>query len=576
MRNQDKIIVNSHNIEFGYELISVIPYAYYLQSKGLLEKTISGNDTECLYYFSPNHEINSQPRSWYNTKNCTTPNIKIHKDYLDKSQFLAPDYKSRFANDRFKFDKEIVVICNRVNVEWSVRPINFFDLPTLKAMFELLQDEYQIIYINVEGRPELYDNENPISIGDYQLLKSYPKCINIHDLHKSNSDLTFNELQLMIFANCQKYITMNGGHAILSAFFGGENILMSKRGKPEARELHHSVNSFYRWYHELGGQRVIHVDNETLLLERIKMQWIDKQPVVNVLVRTSERPKYFEICIKSILEQTYKNVNIWVAIDSVHDYTVKYPVYPVHVKKQKNIPVIENDENYGVPFPQNLFLNELQAKVKSGLIIYLDDDDKFTHNTSIELIVNSYLQGNQLIFWNVRSNKRTIPTSENFGKAPVCCDISGIGFAFDAKYKFLAEWEPYKRGDYRVATKLYNNIENREFINLVLTQTQNGQHYGAKTDLLKFEPMEKIKVEIVRLRNTRHGKSKYSIGQVLEVDGAVAKQLLAHKIAKIWQPEIKKVEQVVDHNRPIEVIEEPVLIEKEQESKPKKGRKSKK
>jgi len=575
MKKQDKITVNSHNIEFGYELISVIPYANYLQSKGLLEKTISGNDTQCLYYFSPNHEINSETRSWYNTPKCSTPNIKIHKDFLEKSEFLAPDYKSRFANDRFKFDKEIVVICNRVNIEWSSRAINYFDLPTLKAMFELLQDEYQVIYINVEGRPELYDNEKPISIGDYELLKAYPKVINIHDLHKSNSDLTFNELQLMIFANCQKYVTMNGGHAILSAFFGGDNILMSKRGEPEARELHPAINSFYRWYHEINGQRVVHVDSEKSLLDRIKMQWIDKKPIVNILVRTSERPKYFENCIKSILEQTYKNINIWVAIDSVHDYTVKYPVYPVKVKKIKGVQPIENDENYGVPFPQNLFLNELQSKVKIGLIIYLDDDDKFTHNNSIELIVNSYLQENDLIFWNVRSKKRTIPKPENFGKPPVVCDISGIGFAFDAKYKFLAEWEPYKRGDFRVTTKLYNNIENKDFINLVLTNTQDGQHFGAQNDLIKFEEMEKIKVEIVRLRNTRHGKSKYSIGQILEVEGAVAKQLLAHKIAKIWQPEPeKKAEVEQDEETPV-VIKQIIDIGT-QISKEKKGRKAKK
>ena len=121
------MIVNSHNIEFGYELISVIPYANYLQSKGLLTETISGNDTECLYYFSPKHTINTEPRSWYNTPKCATPNIKIHTNKLDKRQFLAPDYKNRFANDRFKFDKEIVIICNRVNIEWSTKPINYFD-----------------------------------------------------------------------------------------------------------------------------------------------------------------------------------------------------------------------------------------------------------------------------------------------------------------------------------------------------------------------------------------------------------------------------------------------------------------
>jgi hypothetical protein len=47
-----------------------------LHSKGMLEKTISAIDTECLYYFSPNHEINKEPRSWYNTPKAKgIPNV---------------------------------------------------------------------------------------------------------------------------------------------------------------------------------------------------------------------------------------------------------------------------------------------------------------------------------------------------------------------------------------------------------------------------------------------------------------------------------------------------------------------
>ena len=54
-----KIEVNSENIEFGYELISCIPYAYYLHQNNLLKKTISGADTQCLYFFSEvSHQLN--------------------------------------------------------------------------------------------------------------------------------------------------------------------------------------------------------------------------------------------------------------------------------------------------------------------------------------------------------------------------------------------------------------------------------------------------------------------------------------------------------------------------------------
>ena len=71
--------VDSENIEFGYELISVIPYAYYLHTKGKLTETRSGNDTESLYYFSPKHTINTNERAFGNIAKVQAPNKWIHK-----------------------------------------------------------------------------------------------------------------------------------------------------------------------------------------------------------------------------------------------------------------------------------------------------------------------------------------------------------------------------------------------------------------------------------------------------------------------------------------------------------------
>ena len=476
------MIVNSQNIEFGYELISALPYAYYLHSIGELEKTISGNDTECLYYFSPNHEINPKTRSWYNTpKAIKIPNIDIHKPFLKKEQFLAPPLKEHYANSKFKFGKETVIICNRYNLEWGKQPINYFSLATLSKLFKLLQDKYQIIYINVDGVPELYDNAPPMRLGDYELLKKFPKVINIHDLKNKHKEYSFNELQLMLFANCEKYITMNGGHSILASYFGGENIIMSKYGTPQAREISKGINSFYRWYHEFGGQRVRHVPNENELI-KMAYQWIKSDPVVNILVRTSFRPNYFKRCMNSILNQTYKNVNIFVSTDKNDKYIIDYPVYPVDIKPIGKIEPSPNGDEYGIKFSYNLYLNDLQDKVTNGLIIYLDDDDVLSDAKSLELIVNEYKKGNELIFWKIKSSERVIPNNKNWGKAPVCCDISGISFAFDSKYKKFAKWEPYKRGDYRVATKLYKKIKKIKYIDKILSQTQDGQNAGGKRD----------------------------------------------------------------------------------------------
>lgn len=483
------MIVNSQNTEFAYELIAALPYAYYLHSKGMLDKTISAIDTECLYYFSPNHEINSEQRSWYNTpKARNIPNMDIHKPFLRKEQFLPPPLKEYYVNDRFKFNKETVIICNRYNIEWGKKPINYFNISMLRKIFEVLKD-FQVIYINIEGRSELYDNAPPMQLNEWEMLKEYDNVINIHDLHKENKDLSFNTLQLMLFANCDKYITMNGGHAVLVAYFGGENIIFSKYGKVQSRELNPGINSFYRWYHEFGGQRIRHVENEAKLINAIKTQWIKKEPIVNILVRTSSRPNYFKNCIDSILKQTYNNINVFVSIDNENKYVIKYPIYPVYVTKKTDIESITGKPEYGTVFPYNDYINKLQYKVKSGLIMYLDDDDILTEDDSVQLIVDNYKKGNKLIFWRTKSLDRVIPCEKNWKKRPVNCDISGISFAFDSKYKEVAEWEPYKRADFRVSNALYDKIKKRGYINKILAKTQNGQHAGNRKDLKKVIPV---------------------------------------------------------------------------------------
>lgn len=510
------MIVNSENIEFGYELVSVIPYAYYLHSIGQLERTISGNDTECLYYFSPKHEINKDQRSWYNTPKVKTPNINIHQHTLDLSQFKAPPYKEVYANDKFKFDKETVIICNRYNIEWNAEPINYFDIPTLRKLFELLKD-YQVIYINIEGRKELYDNAPPMQLNEWSMLKEYDNVINIHDLHKKNKDLSFNTLQLMLFANCSKFITMNGGYALLSTFFGGENIIMSKLGLPQAKELHPNINSFYRWYHVFGGQRVLHVKDENNLINKVKKLWVEKEPLINILVRTSGRERYFKECIKSILEQEYDNYRIIVSNDNNDKYIIKYPVYPVYIKQEQIEKVKKDYSKDGIVFPYNDYINTMQKHVDSGLIMYLDDDDRLNDKKTFKKIAEQYNKGDELILWRVKIGQKTFPPSDLFGQEPKLFNISGIGFAFDSKYKEFAYWRPFKRADFHCVDSLYKNITNKSWINEVLAVTQNGSHAGMRIDkpVIKNNEMRRNFIE-VRFLKDFNGRKKGDIEKMSE------------------------------------------------------------
>lgn len=483
----DKKQVNSNCPEFGYELLSAIPYAYNLFLKGELESTISGFDTSCLYFFSPSHVESGCVRSWDNMKklwNTNFPNINIHRKNLDWDKFSPPPFKEYYRNRAIKFDKETIVIFNRYNYEWGRPPINFLDIPTLEKLFNMLEDKYQIVYINIKGHKKYYDGVDPMELGDDELLKKHPKVLSINDLLNQHPNTSYNELQLRIFANCEKYISSNGGQLILSAYFGGENVIFSK----ECRELNPQVNSFYRWYHRLGGGVFQHVNNYNDLLELVKEKWVDKKPLFNILIRTSGRPNYFKECVKSIYNQTYKNWNIIIGVDDVisEDYTVsekgRTVLYKFDEYKKNKRP--EGDE-YGIFFKYNLYLNELQKEVNDGYIMYLDDDDCLNDKNSLQKLSQEIENEDTFVIWRVKFPNRLVPSNENFGKPPVMKDISGIGFTFHNKYKI--DWEPYKRGDYRVAKELYNTIPNKKFFNEVITKLQRDieDGFGKRDDLNK-------------------------------------------------------------------------------------------
>ena len=99
--------VNKFSVEFGYELISCIPYAYWLHERGELESTTSNKGSEALYYFSPNHKINTEKRDFANTHKLINyggvPNAAIHRTFLELDKFCPPPYKEVYANNEYKY-----------------------------------------------------------------------------------------------------------------------------------------------------------------------------------------------------------------------------------------------------------------------------------------------------------------------------------------------------------------------------------------------------------------------------------------------------------------------------------------
>lgn len=253
--------------EFGYELISVIPYAYWLYINKKLYKTEGTADTRCLYYFSPRHEEKNINRSFIQLREFPINNI--HVTELDTSKWAPPPYKKVYQNKRFVWDKPSLIVSNKYSYEWGEPPANYLSIETLHKVFSLLKNKFQIIY-NRPTKDDLPPDDQPIlKFDDYQLIqRHFPEIITLSSLKKINNDLTFNTLQSMVYANSDYFISVQGGGCPLASYFGGTNIIYAKKGN----EL--KVNAYQNWYNKLSGCKIMHTDNYENLISIITKEYL--------------------------------------------------------------------------------------------------------------------------------------------------------------------------------------------------------------------------------------------------------------------------------------------------------------
>lgn len=241
--------------EFGPELKYVVPFAYWHQRNGTLKKTISSHHTKELYYFSDNHEELFDERV-YRPYRYGIPNSEDHNIIYNLLQWKPVPYKEIYKNNIFKFDKPILVIANKYNIEWGEPPINYLDLDLLEWIFDTYSDKYQIIYNRPGENHITNDNSEILYFNDYDMIKeNYKSIININELYHGVKDEkinNFNHFQLLLYANTSKFVSVHGGASVLSSYFGGTNIIYSIKG------FEHYFNEFEKFYPKLSGAKILH------------------------------------------------------------------------------------------------------------------------------------------------------------------------------------------------------------------------------------------------------------------------------------------------------------------------------
>lgn len=134
------------------------------------------------------------------------------------------------------------------------------------------------------------------------------------------------------------------------------------------------------------------------------------QEKIDILMATYNGEKYLKQQIDSILNQTYKNIELYISDDCSNDNTVN--ILKEYEKKDKRINLFLNDKNIGAK--KNF--EQLLKKVKSNYFMFADQDDVWLDN-KIEITFNKLINtGSDLVFTDlcvVDENLKVINTSFN-------------------------------------------------------------------------------------------------------------------------------------------------------------------
>jgi len=248
-------------------------------------------------------------------------------------------------------------------------------------------------------------------------------------------------------------------------------------------------------------------ENENSNLEEFQINL----PIVNILTRTSRRPKFFESNLRSVLEQDYPMIRHLVSYDDAETYAYLIEFLKKYPDSFEAIPVERIESQGGSHFPFNLYLNRLQAEVDSGWIMFLDDDDVFLEPDAVSQIVKHVVESEsrtlgsrtldsdatklgKMLFWRVKFPTRIVP--KHFRRPPRLGDISCIGFMFHSSLLEIAIWGDRKGGDYQVIKQLYDHLQATQakpeiiWIDLILTgiNYENNRPFGSgqRNDLGEF------------------------------------------------------------------------------------------
>jgi hypothetical protein len=283
--------------EFGWNIVRAVPIAYRWHLEGQLGKTYGYIGSAPFFYFSDNHEeVKIEKIKKFNNTlglfEARNKNFDPVENWSEKIgsfhgilPWTPPPFKEHYKNDEFKFEKPTLVISNKHSAvkRSGLNCRSFFNEEFLDRLFSLLENDYQIIYL----RPDYVGNEahrfgysDPdlggdnieqklLPLGDYSVVDDHPLVISFKNLLAENEKYSYNELQLKVFANCERFISVVGGASFLASYFGGTNLIFNENHELN-RDSGRGLYSTDSWLKKLSGARIYGLESYDEIIRNVE------------------------------------------------------------------------------------------------------------------------------------------------------------------------------------------------------------------------------------------------------------------------------------------------------------------
>lgn len=133
---------------------------------------------------------------------------------------------------------------------------------------------------------------------------------------------------------------------------------------------------------------------------------LTQQPLVGIIVPIYNTEKYVEICLQSILNNTYSNIKVYCIDDGSKDES---PAIVEKIAKNDSRVILIKQENSGVSVARNRGL-EVAFEENCEVIGFVDSDD-WVHPQYIEVLLSGILEGYDVSICNF---KRTSAFSDEY------------------------------------------------------------------------------------------------------------------------------------------------------------------